>query len=51
MRISRLILLVPFALGGCLSYSGSPPPARETVVVPAAPGTAVVCSNGLAPPC
>ncbi|HSU04366.1 MAG TPA: hypothetical protein VLI93_02230 [Acetobacteraceae bacterium] len=46
-----LILLIPLALAGCLSFSSSnpPPPAPNTVVVP--PGTNVVCTNGLPPPC
>ena len=57
MRLSSLVLLVPFALSGCLSYSGSStPPPSQTVIVPArpmvvVPSTTVVCSNGLAPPC
>jgi hypothetical protein len=64
MRRFSLGLLVPLALGGCLSYSETPArretvvvPPKQTVVVP--PGTTtvipsgstVVCSNGLAPPC
>lgn len=66
MQLSYLVLSTCIALGGCFSYSETPSPARETVVVP--PGqtmtvpsgstvvtqpssTTVVCSNGLAPPC
>jgi hypothetical protein len=42
MRLALIVLLLPLALGGCLSFSSSnpPPPARDTVVVP--PGSAVV---------
>jgi hypothetical protein len=41
MRFALLVLLLPLALGGCLSFSSSdpPPPASTTVVVP--PGSAV----------
>jgi hypothetical protein len=42
MRLVLLVLLLPLALGGCLSFSSSdpPPPASNTtVVVP--PGSAV----------
>jgi hypothetical protein len=53
MRVSRLILLLlPLTLGGCLSFSSSdpaPPRSNTTVIVP--PGSTVVCSNGMAPPC
>lgn len=51
MRISWIIVLLPLALGGCLSFSSSnpPPPASNTVVVP--PGSSAVCANGTAPPC
>lgn len=51
MFLIRLILLLPLALGGCLSFSSSnpPPPASNTVVVP--PGSTVVCADGTAPPC
>ena len=45
--LSVLALALPLALGGCLSFSSSPP--RETVVVPQ--GTTLVCANGLQPPC
>ena len=37
MRVLRLALLLPFALGGCLSFSSSnPPPPKQntTIVVP-----------------
>jgi hypothetical protein len=36
MRLALLVLLLPLALGGCLSFSSSdpPPPASTTVVVP-----------------
>ena len=45
MSRSLLILLVPLALGGCLSFSSSnpPPPSHTTVVVPQ--GSTVVCPN------
>ncbi|MDA8251927.1 MAG: hypothetical protein M0Z28_22565 [Rhodospirillales bacterium] len=51
MRLSWFMVLLPLALGGCLSFSSSnpPPPASNTVVIP--PGTTVVCSDGTAPPC
>ena len=52
MRVIRLILMwLPLALGGCLSFSSNPrPPANNTtIVVP--PGSIVVCSNGARPPC
>ena len=41
MRLALLVLLLPLALGGCLSFSSSDPspPAQNTVVVP--PGSAV----------
>jgi hypothetical protein len=41
MRLALLVLLLPLALGGCLSFSSSdpPPPASTTVVVP--PGSTV----------
>jgi len=44
-----LVVLLPLGLAGCLSISSdSPrPPASNTVVVP----PAVVCANGVAPPC
>jgi hypothetical protein len=63
MRRFSLSLLVPLALGGCLSYSETPAqretvvvPPKQTVVVPGTTtvipsGSTVVCSNGLAPPC
>lgn len=49
MRLT-LAILIPLALGGCLSVSSSnpPPPAPATVVVP--PSTAV-CPSGGVPPC
>jgi len=49
MRITTFVLLLPLALAGCLSFNTSPPP-RQTIVVPPA-GSAVVCSNGMQPPC
>ena len=51
MRISRLIILLPLALGGCFSFSSSnpPPPNHTTVVVPQ--GSTATCADGSAPPC
>ncbi len=51
MRLFRIIVLLPLALGGCLSFSSSnpPPPANNTVVVPQ--GSTAVCANGTQPPC
>ncbi len=51
MRWTIAAMLLPLALGGCLSFSSGspPPPAQNTVVVPS--GATVVCSNGQAPPC
>jgi len=51
VRLSRIIMLLPLALGGCLSFSSSnpPPPANTTVVVPQ--GSTAVCANGTQPPC
>jgi hypothetical protein len=49
MRRSLFALLVPIALGGCLSISSNPPARNTTVVVPSQPAT--VCANGTAPPC
>ena len=46
-KLSILMLALPLVLGGCLSFSSSPP--RETVVLP--PGSTLVCANGLQPPC
>src|ERR1700722_6247670 len=50
MRITAFVLLLPLALAGCLSFTSSPSPPRQTIVVPPA-GSTVVCSNGLQPPC
>ena len=44
-----LALIVPLALGGCFSYSDSPPPTHTTVVVPQ--GSVVTCGTGAVPPC
>jgi hypothetical protein len=43
MRLTWIVLLLPLALGGCLSFSSSnpPPPATHTTVV-APPGSAVM---------
>ncbi len=51
MRFSWIVVLMPLALGGCLSFSSSnpPPPASNTVVVPNNSGA--VCANGTQPPC
>ena len=51
MRVSWIAVLVPLALGGCLSFSSTnpSPPANTTVVVPQ--GSTTTCSNGTAPPC
>ncbi len=46
-----LVLLIPLALGGCLSFSSSnpqPAPPPTVVVQPSAPTT---CPNGSVPPC
>jgi len=42
MRLALLVLLLPLALGGCLSFSSSspPPPASNTTVV-TPPGSVV----------
>jgi hypothetical protein len=55
MRIATLILLLPLALAGCLSFSSSSPP-RQTIVVPQTttalpPGSRVICADGTQPPC
>jgi hypothetical protein len=36
MRLALIVLLIPLALAGCLSFSSSnpPPPASNTYVVP-----------------
>jgi hypothetical protein len=42
MRLALLVLLLPLALGGCLSFSSSDPPkpaSNTTIVVP--PGSSV----------
>ena len=49
MSLSWFAVLLPLALGGCLSFSSSNPPPPATVVVPQ--GSSTVCSNGSAPPC
>ena len=49
MRWSLLLLLLPFGLGGCLSFSSTPAPPPQTIIVP--PGATITCSNGQAPPC
>jgi hypothetical protein len=43
MRLTWIVLLLPLALAGCLSFSSSnpPPPATHTTVV-APPGSAVM---------
>lgn len=58
MRLSFLSLLALVSLGGCISYSGTSSPARETVVVPQGSTTVVpqgssviLCANGMRPPC
>lgn len=48
MKKLLLTLLVPLALGGCLSFHENPPPARTTIVVP--PGSTVTCGADQ-PPC
>jgi len=48
MRRILFALIVPLALSGCFSYQDAPPQ-RTTIVVP--PGSTVMCSNGMAPPC
>lgn len=52
MRFMKMMsLLLPLALGACVSFSSSnpPPPATSTIVVPA--GTTVVCADGSSLPC
>jgi hypothetical protein len=49
MKKLLLVALIPLGLGGCLSFQGSPPPAKNTIVVP--PGSTVSCSNGQPGPC
>lgn len=50
MKKFLLVALISIGLGGCLSYTETPyPPRNTTIVVP--PGSTVTCSNGLAPPC
>ena len=54
--IRILLLAVPWALAGCLSFTSdnARPPQNTTVVVPPAGGaatTTVVCANGAQPPC
>ena len=51
MRLSWFLILLPLALGGCLSLNSSNParPANNTVIVPQ--GSTALCSNGAAPPC
>jgi hypothetical protein len=54
IRTKMLLLLLPLALSGCLSFSSSEPPKTTTVVVPAQPATApatIVCQTGSPPPC
>ncbi len=50
MRLSWLVVLLPLALAGCLSFSSSnpPPPHNTTIVVPP---SSQACPNGAAPPC
>lgn len=56
MKALLAAVLIPLLLAGCLSFSDSAPP-QTTVVVPSSrvtvlpPGTTVVCSTGLQPPC
>jgi len=52
MRVLRLALLLPFALGGCLSFSSSnPPPPKQNTTIVVPPGSTAVCADGTAPPC
>ncbi len=47
-----LVLLLPLALSGCLSFSSSsPPPPASTTTVVVPPGANAVCANGTQPPC
>ena len=56
MKNILFVVLIPLLLAGCLSFSDTSPP-QTNVIVPAqgttvlAPGTMVVCTNGLRPPC
>jgi hypothetical protein len=50
MKKLLLTALIPLGLGGCISYSDSPPaPRSTTIVVP--PGSTVTCTNGQLGPC
>jgi hypothetical protein len=45
-----IAVVVPLALGGCLSFHENPPPPKNTtIVVP--PGSTVTCSPGSTSPC
>jgi hypothetical protein len=50
MKKLLLAVLLPLALGGCISLHDNPPPPKSTtIVVP--PGSTVTCSNGQPGPC
>jgi outer membrane murein-binding lipoprotein Lpp len=51
MKVLFSAVLAAGLLAGCISSNSPAPPARTTVVVPQASGTAVVCQNGNPPPC
>jgi hypothetical protein len=52
MRLLWLALLLPFTLGGCLSFSSSnPPPPKQNTTIVVPPGSTTVCADGTAPPC
>jgi hypothetical protein len=50
-RMTKVLLavLLPLALGGCISLHDNPTPKSTTIVVP--PGSTVTCSNGMPGPC
>jgi hypothetical protein len=43
-------LAMMLSVSGCISISSTSPP-KQTIIVPPAPTTTVVCPSGYAPPC
>jgi hypothetical protein len=43
MRLAPVVLLLPFVLSGCLSFSSSspPPPASRTTIIVLPPGSTI----------